>query len=363
VRTPFTDFLFDLQGSCIRHAGDTVDGERLLVLDGWREFLLTIAKELVSHNIKAVAEDRLTIYTGGETTAEFLPELTAFFGSGDVVTDILSNSEIEDPNGWILTEEDLAKMAGFDDVGYSDEWDECIDCGKLIHTQPEHYCDHGRYVLFEDGYECADCMLKNKERTRDEIIGLAERDKGVPVLPFCPNQLDTYSPVVDVGAVDLTEDHRVFQVGLHEGMADDVRAIYKVAYMVDEECVFGVSPSQFYSEYELWCSSEVAAEAVSFLLAGGSYYTIHECENNKYSAAVVGSLRDDCSRAVYLIIDSRRERHITFDGFVAPADTCAEALQTLLGDAIEIEHVDLPNMRLCPSPAQQMRTSLKSLRL
>lgn len=133
-------------------------------------------------------------------------------------------------------------------VTFADDYQRCCDCGRFVSTQPNSYCDSGRFLHDpEGGLICHGCV--EKDPVAHLSMYLEYRDTPTPI-PF----------IIDPCTAGLTrveddDDERPirFQNGYHRGMDDDPNALaFLLRTAGIEEFVFLVSPSQFYVEWEVW---------------------------------------------------------------------------------------------------------------
>lgn len=147
--------------------------------------------------------------------------------------------------------------------GFSDTWDRCSDCGKLVYTSATSYCDSGRYIVDEGEITCRSCVKKSPGAHLDRYLECVDT----------PEPIQFILDPGDVGFEPLTEDSPLygettikFHNGLHHGMADDPRAARRLlnkAYI--SEVIFDVEPSQFYVEWSVWTRPHFVAPATALL--------------------------------------------------------------------------------------------------
>lgn len=136
---------------------------------------------------------------------------------------------------------------------WSDEWDTCAECYKLIRTEPDSYCWTPQFILTDDGeLVCRDCMLESPAEFVDgefanhpdrAITWLSERE------------------LAELGWHDAFPDEHSAQHGWHPGQNDTPASVLKAwrATLDDTESDFVfiiVDKGQFDVSFRLYVRDE-----------------------------------------------------------------------------------------------------------
>jgi len=119
---------------------------------------------------------------------------------------------------------------------WSDEWSTCDDCGKAIRTSPDSYGWTPSYHCDESGTVCHNCIDHS-----DYVDSLVNK----------PGSAVTLDVDLNAEGFEMIQDR--FENGLHQGMDDNPKAIFKQLELVWEEIVFKIDEqSQFYTGFSVW---------------------------------------------------------------------------------------------------------------
>jgi hypothetical protein len=139
-----------------------------------------------------------------------------------------------------LMPEGLFELDDIVDFGFSDEWMTCYNCGRAICTTQDFCGDKPRYAIVNDELLCGDC-----------ITTIAENDYIESVTNNPENALNTSiiseKRLTELGWKELSKK---YENGLHQGMNDNPKKIYKRLKKFD--VLFTYEPSQFYIEFYAW---------------------------------------------------------------------------------------------------------------
>jgi len=135
---------------------------------------------------------------------------------------------------------DIFEAMGIE-IEWSDEWEECGQCNKLVRTSPDSHCYQPSYTVDNDELNCLDCIdpeghVEEREGTTDLVLS----------------------------SIDLAEHGYVkrndapYESGWHPGQTDDPQrvseelrkeGITRFVFQKDEQ-------SQFYSKWSVWVKVE-----------------------------------------------------------------------------------------------------------
>jgi hypothetical protein len=139
---------------------------------------------------------------------------------------------------------DLLERAGFE-IEWEDEWTTCGGCGKALRTSPDSYSWQPSYFEFQGEITCLECT---------DIPAYLETLENNP-----RRAVNDHIDPADYGYVKLEGN---FENGLHEGMNDDPREIFKRLQAAGHKhLLFNIdSVNQFYITFEVY--SKVEGEAI-----------------------------------------------------------------------------------------------------
>lgn len=123
----------------------------------------------------------------------------------------------------------------FGEFGFSDEYDFCGACGKIIKTSPDSYSWQPDFILTDDGYIHVDCINLD-----DVLESHKNHEKALP--PQLQQRAIDQGLLIEIS--DIT-----FENGLHPGMNDDPKIIIRTFKRARIDVWFNVQPSQFYVEF------------------------------------------------------------------------------------------------------------------
>lgn len=126
-------------------------------------------------------------------------------------------------------------------LGFSDEWITCYNCGKAVYTTPGDYGDSPRYAILDGDFLCGDCIFENWE---NEYI---EQCTNNPNNALKTTIIPEYR-LEDMGWKRLK---RKYESGLHERMNDNPVDVYNK--LKDKwDVLFTLQNHQFYIEFWAW---------------------------------------------------------------------------------------------------------------
>lgn len=148
------------------------------------------------------------------------------------------------------------------EIAFTDEYDTCVQCNKIMRTSPNSYFWMPDYFLIDgEGYMCLDCLRAGKDYFIEQMKSLAERNKAVSS-PIPPIELG----YEQVSIHDSYGTKTTWQNGLHHGMADSPDAQFKKLRAAGIELpLFVFERSQFYAEWEIWVKPEDMEKAEEVL--------------------------------------------------------------------------------------------------
>lgn len=175
------------------------------------------------------------------------------YGDGELVKDIGIGTENSSDEVWVSGNWN-GELGGrlfkaLERIGIEGEWldevDRCIDCGKMIRTQPSYYGWQGRYLITEEGDRiCFDCLDTSNDEILEEFNYIDNAEKAIP--DILGKHLETWGWAPYNG---------VFESGWHPGQTDNPRTIFdkikekepnlSVVFRLDET-------SQFYIRFTAW---------------------------------------------------------------------------------------------------------------
>ena len=138
------------------------------------------------------------------------------------------------------------------EVGFSDEYDRCCNCGTILRTSPDSYCWVAPLFVECEGYACDDCVAKG------------EFDSYV-LEEYC-NKNKCLPEAIDLDRISLVKVNKdSFENGMHEGMNDSPAPIIEALNSEGIDVWFKVYPSQFYCEFDVYVRKEDLERAIPLL--------------------------------------------------------------------------------------------------
>jgi len=292
--------------------GPTVDGEEMVIFHSWKDIKTSAAMLVdslrdegfdarlsegdydndVTINVPHVEDDEDEDNDGEEfeRLAETLHGLLDASDSekSEGKTNIVEANSISRTVKWLkehFDEETRNFEFRFDllldhrgwDMSFSDEYDRCNECYRLIHTEAEHHGDHGRFQMVDDQMMCRECIGKNPD---DYVTWYKDELAAGTVQSFILNP-------ADIGLVEISDRHGPikFERGLHRGQRDNPKTTAKflLKQLKDRErpeeeddienidlFVFDVSTGQFDVSWTIWCHPKLHDDMQRWLTAGES---------------------------------------------------------------------------------------------
>lgn len=170
------------------------------------------------------------------------------------------------------------------EFGFSDEWDLCCECGKVLRTSPDSYCWAAPLFIDAEGYVCEECVASGKF---DEYIleEYCNQEKSIP---------DSFD-LDRLGLVKINKEP--YQNGFHYGMDDSPQPIIKALNEQNISVWFKVYPSQFYIEFDVLVKQEQEQQAIDVLNGVNTYQgfsSAGNCEKGlKEAGKLLGGLKGD----------------------------------------------------------------------
>jgi hypothetical protein len=138
------------------------------------------------------------------------------------------------------------------EVGFSDEYDRCFNCGAILRTSPSSYCWVAPLFIECEGYACDDCVAKGDF---DDYV-LEE---------YC-NKNKCLPKAIPFGRLGIVKANmEEYQNGMHSGMDDSPEPIIKALNAEGIDVWFDVMPSQFYCDFDVFVKKEDLDKAVGIL--------------------------------------------------------------------------------------------------
>jgi hypothetical protein len=261
----------------IRAAGETVDGEQMVVVHSWNDVFPAVKDVAELLGGKAIKTDpyHILIQIDGGGDDELKKHLS---GLEDGKEKLLSPKMVEDLVDCVRWSGDLAQWQDdrvfkilFDaEIGFSDEYDTCCDCMKILHYGSEHYGDVGRFFLDPETaeYTCRDCFTQHPQN----ILHICE-ESDEPV--NCPVDARAH------GYAAIGGDDDRFESGLHGGQIDNPTKQKKFLHKCGIRAVlFEFSPSQFDCSWAVLVPSAERDYAEKLLLADTNSIYFWEYEDS-----------------------------------------------------------------------------------
>lgn len=161
-----------------------------------------------------------------EFTQEFAARLFLRFGQPEFKSDF-------DPEMVEVVNEDGEQLEIV--MGFTDEYNTCGECGKVIRTQPDSYSWVPEYSYADGEIVCEKCVLGGHP---------SEYLERVMNNPRSPLTLD-----IDPEEYGFVLVDEKFSNGLHPGMDDDPKALTVALANAGFDVIWGYSPSQFYVDF------------------------------------------------------------------------------------------------------------------
>lgn len=259
------------------------DGDTVVVFDTWKDV----------HYVEGYLNG-----FEGLTDKPYIP-------SGKTITDLLEEAKVAaaaNPNHYGYKREVkalttyllyLQYMSGVEepislddydfDVVFSDEYDQCCNCGAILRTSPDSYSWTAPLFVDCEGYACDECVSKGD--FDDYVLEeYCNEEKTIP------DSIDTDR----LGLVKINDDS--YQNGFHSGMDDSPKPIIKALNKEDIHVWFKVHPSQFYIDFDVYVRKDDADRAKCILMGTDTfqgYSTSNNLakalrESNEESAKVSG---------------------------------------------------------------------------
>lgn len=222
----------------------------LLEFCGWQRCKDTEHKNRFDQMMKVDAER--SVSEDGQTVAYVFPTNAMY------CVWALIETEKADGDKWIST----GRKPEF---AFTDEYDECVECSKVLRTSPTHYGWKPDYFLSEamNGLLCLDCLRKDTDFFFEQMEALYDTGKAVGS-PLPPEELGYEQVIIH----DSYGTKTTWQSGLHHGMSDNADAQFKKLRAGGIEIpLFVFEPSQFYVEWEIWVKPEDMEKAEEILQA------------------------------------------------------------------------------------------------
>lgn len=122
--------------------------------------------------------------------------------------------------------------------GFSDEYDTCSHCGRLIRTSPDSYSWQPDFIVTDGEILCSECIEADPESIIDEL-----KNTQHPLPPDVNPAEHGWARVND----------RAFESGWFPGQNDDPRTIARTLDDLGIDYVFTIDePSQFYTRWSVW---------------------------------------------------------------------------------------------------------------
>jgi hypothetical protein len=169
----------------------------------------------------------------------------------------------------------LIRLDDLCDSGFNDEYDLCTRCGGLIRTSPDCYAWQADY--WDQEMVCGDCIRSDPDLAEDYLDNHAVGNrKGETHL----------TGIVDPSDHDWVQLDDRYENGMHHGQNDDPRAIAKLLWQAEIDCLFSGSVGQFDVNFYTWVLSENEDQAREILSTGSVKLPYDPAE--EYSKALSG---------------------------------------------------------------------------
>lgn len=261
---------FHIIDEFVEDTGTNEDGNDQLIFGSYEMLeLATVAAatELKQRGINAVA-DGATLRFPGIGTRELAELLTTLTGYDDLRPQgreraAMSNSR----EGTFARFECFLEYCFGYDIGFSDEYTRCDDCGKLIHTIPEYYGDNCRYRWTDDMLICRACDEANPGKCLEEYLACEKPwTHNFPLDPAVVG-FKTVGHMVDVPWAKTTEfEPLTWERGLHEGQKANPRKIKMLlAANGINDVLFLIDTGQFDAQWSIAVPADQADRAYELL--------------------------------------------------------------------------------------------------
>ncbi len=269
----FDEFLNDIES--ILEAGQPninygkYRGEDFVIFDSWADL-----------------EDTVAHINGFEGLKNGIPYIREGDNLADLIADAKKKVELN-PDHWgykrdleklttyLLYKQHLATLGhdpiSLDDydmeVGFSDEYDRCCNCGAILRTSPDSYCWVAPLFIDCEGYACDDCVSKG------------EFDAYV-MEEYC-NKNKCLPEAIDLDRVGLVKiNEETYQNGFFRNMDASPEPIIKALYEENDISVFfKVYPSQFYVSFDVLVKQEDFDRAKKILEGTDTYQGYSTVDN------------------------------------------------------------------------------------
>lgn len=275
--------------------GDDEEGDSTIVFDTWGDyhrFLERCARDMEHHMpVKATAKFEvlesghrmITVRVNPMNVSSFVKylqiavALTKGLGDDQAGTIEIDDTDIEDEGlycmCWSIRDDQFLKLIGVENMGFIDTYDYCCGCTKLVYTQPNSYCDAGRYIETDDGIMCRECVEKDADWYFEYYLEQIEEGKLTGFILDLPEGFSFITEETQWG----TERFK-FQNGWHPGMDDNpTRQLESLRKFGIKQAIFDVEPSQFYVEWAVAVRDEDVGLARAVLTLRAQGYERHGC--------------------------------------------------------------------------------------
>lgn len=294
----FDDFLNDIESILERGQVNInygkYEGDDFVIFDSWADLEYTVA-----------------YINGFEGLKNGIPYVDKAGSLADLITAAKKKVK-DDPNHWgykreleklttyLLYKQHLATLGhdpiSLDDydmeVGFSDEFDQCCNCGAILRTSPDSYCWVAPLFIDCEGYACDDCVSKGEF---DDYV----------MEEYC-NKNKCLPEAIDLDRLGLVKVNKnSFENGMHEGMDDSPKPIIEALNNEEIDVWFKVYPSQFYVEFDVYVRKEDLERAMPLLGKTDTYQGYSTAGNLKkcLSQCSINSAKDPDGKIRYTKCD------------------------------------------------------------
>lgn len=125
------------------------------------------------------------------------------------------------------------------EIGWSDEYSRCDECGNLIHTSPTHYGWEPDYILDNNGYICRTCIENNIDNLEEYFTDhIYEYNNGIGYkVNAIPSWATEYfkNEHWECWNEDNESLCNRYESGWHPGQNDDPKKVFKEIMEIDND--------------------------------------------------------------------------------------------------------------------------------
>jgi hypothetical protein len=271
------------------------EGEDFVIFDSWADLEYTVAYingfEGLKNGIPYINDrDSLAdLITAAKKNVELNPDHWGY------------KRELEKLTTYLLYKQHVATLGHTPislndyemEVGFSDEYDRCCNCGAILRTSPDSYCWVAPLFVECEGYACDDCVAKGEF---DDYV----------MEEYC-NKNKCLPEAIDLDRISLVKVNKdSFENGMHEGMNDSPAPIIEALNSEGIDVWFKVYPSQFYCEFDVYVRKEDLERAIPLLGKTDTYQGFDGAENLKkcLAQASINSAKDPDGNIRYTKCDA-----------------------------------------------------------